>query len=129
MTSNPERRRYKRIIAFLPLRLIAVAGKIEPALVPLVTLNISKAGVCFPVPRRIDPGEFIEIEVTLLGLGLVREDVHISSVGRVVRIEAGKKHGWYKLAAAFGEPPPGDEPGWHKLLGAFDERSSSATNS
>src|ERR1700691_2835982 len=109
MMSNLERRRYKRITVFLPLRLIAVAGRVEPAPVPLMTLNISKAGVCFPAPRRIDPGEFIEVEVTLMGLGPDREDVHISNVGRVVRVEAAKKHGWHKLAIAFSEPPTGDE--------------------
>src|ERR1700722_10436817 len=121
MTSDPERRRYKRIIAVFPLRLIAVACRHEPVPLSLITLNISKGGVCFPVPRRIDPGEFIEVEVTLMGLGLNREDVRVSNVGRVVRVEAGKKHGWYRLAAAFGERPSGDEPGWHRLLAVFDE--------
>ena len=103
--SNRERRRHPRITAFLPLRLIAVGGKVEAAPAPLLTLNISKAGVCFPIPRRIDRGEFIEVEVTLLGAGLHREDVLISSTGQVVRVEAGRKPGWYKLAAVFDEPP------------------------
>lgn len=129
MISNQERRRYPRIIAFLPLRMIAVGGKIEHDPVPLLTLNISKAGVCFPIPRWIDAGESIEVEVTLPGIGLEREDVHISSVGRVVRIEAGKKHAWYKLAASFGEPPTDNEPGWHNIAGGFDKPPSSATNS
>jgi hypothetical protein len=116
-----ERRRYRRFIAWLPLRLTAVAGKIEPIPLSLLTLNISKAGVCFPVPRRIEPGELIEVEVTLLGAGLGGKDVHISSAGRVVRVDAGNKSGWYKLAAAFDEPPAGDQLAWHKLAADFGE--------
>jgi hypothetical protein len=81
MTSMPERRRYRRFMAWLPLRLTAVAGKIEPTPQPLLTLNISKAGVCFPAPRRIEPGELIEVEVTLLGVGPEAKDVHISGAG------------------------------------------------
>ena len=40
MTSMPERRRYRRFTAWLPLRLAAVAGKTEPATVTLLTQNI-----------------------------------------------------------------------------------------
>ena len=71
----PERRRYPRFTAWLPLRLTAVAGKIEPATVTLLTQNISKAGVCFPAPRRIEPGQFIEVEVALPGIGPGSKDV------------------------------------------------------
>ena len=116
-------------MAWLPLRLTAVSGKAESAPIPSLTLNISKAGVCFPAPLRIEPGEFIEVEVTLVGFGLNGEDVHISSAGRVVRVEAGKKPGWYKLAATFGEPPASDKPGWHNVASAFEEPPPSATNS
>jgi hypothetical protein len=123
--SNRERRRHPRITAFLPLRLIAVGGKIEADPIPLLTLNISKAGLCFPLPRRIDAGESIEVEVTLPGIGPDRQDVHITSVG----VEAGKKHDWYKLAASFGEPPTGNEPGWYKIAGALDKPPSSSTKS
>jgi hypothetical protein len=127
--SMPERRRYPRFIAWLPLRLTVVAGKIETAPVTLLTQNISKAGVCFPAPRRIEPGQFIEVEVTAAGIGPRGEDVHISSAGYIVRVESGNKPGWYKLAAAFGEPPAGDEPGWHKLAAEFEEPPPSETNS
>jgi hypothetical protein len=117
----PERRRYRRFIAWLPLRLTAVAGEIEPTPLSLLTLNISKAGVCFPAPRRIEPGELIEVEVTLVGAGLGGKDVHISSAGRVVRVDEGKKSGWYKLAAKFDEPPAGDQSAWSKFAAEFGE--------
>jgi hypothetical protein len=129
MTSMPERRRYPRFTAWLPLRLKAVSGKIEPAPMALLTQNISKAGLCFPAPRRIELGEYIEVEVTLMGTGHAGKDVHVSGSGLVVRVETGSRYGWYKLAAAFGEPPTGSEPGWYKLASTFDDPSSSATNS
>ena len=125
----PERRRYPRFTAWLPLRLAAVASKTEPATVTLLTQNISKAGVCFPAPRRFEPGQFIEVEVTLAGIGLSGKDVHISGAGYIVRVEPGNKPGWYKLAAAFGEPPAGDERGWHKLAAEFEEPPPSETDS
>ena len=125
----PERRRYPRFTAWLPLRLTAVAGKIEPATVTLLTQNISKAGVCFPAPRRIEPGQFIEVEVALPGIGPGSKDVQIFGAGYIVRIESGNKPGWYKLAATFGEPPAGDEPGWHKLAAEFEEPPAPETDS
>ena len=73
------------------------------------------------MPRLIEPGELIEVEVTLLGLGQEGKDVHISNTGRVVRVDAGNKSGWYKLAATFDEPPAGDQLAWHKLAADFEE--------
>ena len=125
----PERRRYRRFIAWLPLRLTAVAGKIERVPLTLLTQNISKAGVCFPAPRRIEPGQSIEVEVTAAGIGPGGKDVHIFGAGYIVRVESGHKPGWYKLAAAFGDPPSGNEPGWHKLAAEFEEPPPSETNS
>ena len=125
MTSIPERRRYPRFITWLPIRLTAVAGKIEPAAVTLLTQNISKAGLCFPAPRRVEPGQAIEVEVTVAGLGTDGKDIHIAGAGYVVRIEPGNKPGWYKLAAAFDEPPGDDERGWHKLVAEFEHPSGS----
>jgi hypothetical protein len=61
MTLMPERRRYPRFAAWLPLRLTAVAGKIELSTVNWLTQNISKAGVCFPAPRRTERGQAIEV--------------------------------------------------------------------
>jgi len=121
MTSMPERRRYPRFNAWLPLRLTAVEGKIEPAPLTLLTQNISKAGVCFPAPRRIEPGESVELEVTLLGAGPGGKDVHISGAGYIVRVESGSKPGWYKLAGAFGEPPSDDGPGWHEIADEYEK--------
>ena len=129
MTLMPERRRYPRFIAWLPIRLTAVAGKIEPAIETLLTQNISKAGVCFPAPRRIEPGQVIEVKVTLSGVGPGRKDVHISNEGYIVRTEPGNKPGWYKLAAAFDEPPSDDERGWRKLIAEFERPPSSETDS
>ena len=120
MMSMPERRRYRRFMAWLPLRLTAVGGKIEPNPLPLLTMNISKAGVYFPTPRRIEPGELIEVEVTMLGAGPEGKDVHISGAGRVVRVDASKTPGWYKLAATFDEPPAGDLPAWHKVVAKYE---------
>jgi hypothetical protein len=125
MTSMPERRRYPRFNAWLPLRLTAVAGKIESATVTLLTQNISKAGVCFRAPRWVEPGQAIEVEVTLVGFGPGGKDIHISGIGSIVRIDPGEIPGWYKLAAAFDELPADDERGWHKLAAEFDQRSPS----
>lgn len=121
MTSIAERRRYPRFTVWLPLRLTAVAGKIEPEPVTLLTQNISKAGVCFPAPRRIEPGQLVEVEVSIAGIGPGGSNVLISGAGYIVRVEFGIKPGWYKLAAAFGEPPNVDEPGWHNLAAEFEK--------
>jgi len=82
-----ERRRNPRFTARLPLRLTAATHKVKFGEIPLLTQNISKNGVCFPAPRRIEPGEFIEVEVTLVGHGPHGKDVHVSGAGRVVRAE------------------------------------------
>src|ERR1700694_2866559 len=116
MTSMPERRRYPRFITWLPIRLTAVAGKSEPATETFLTQNISKAGLCFPAPRRVEPGQAIEVEVTLAGLERDGKDSLISGGGYIVRVESGNKQGWYKLAAAFDEPPCDDKRAWHKLV-------------
>src|ERR1700674_4656210 len=125
MTSMPERRRYPRFITWLPIRLTAVAGKFEPAIETLVTQNISKAGLYFPAPRRVEPGQAIEVEVTLAGFGANGKDIHISGAGYVVRMEPDNKPGWYKLAAAFDESPSDDERAWHKLAARFKHPSGS----
>src|ERR1700737_3694077 len=126
MTSMPERRRYPRFITWLLFQLPAGAGKSDPAAVTLVTQNISKAGLCFPAPRRLEPGQAIEVEVTLAGFGPDGKDINISGEGYVVRIEPGNKPGWYKLAAEFDEPPGDDERGWHKLAAGFNPPSGSS---
>src|ERR1700694_5467985 len=125
MTSMSERRRYPRFFTWISIRLTAVAGTIEPEPVTLITQNISKAGLCFPAPRRIEPGQAIEVEVTLAGFRPDSKDIHISGEGYVVRIEPGNKPGRYKLAAAFDEPPGDDERGWHKLVAKFKHPSGS----
>ena len=91
----------------------------------MLTQNISKAGLCFPAPRRIEPGQAIEVEVTVAGLGTDGKDIHISGAGYVVRIEPGNKPGWYKLAAEFYEPPGDDERGWHELAARFKHPAGS----
>ena len=123
MTSTPERRRHPRFIAWLPLRLKAVGGIVEPNPAPLVTQNLSKAGLCFPSPQRIEPGQSIEVEVTLPGAGPGGNDICISSAGYIVRAESNKEPGWYRLAAAFEESPPGEEMDWQKLVAAFLKKS------
>ena len=72
MTSTSERRRYPRFAAWLPLSVTEVGGKIGPTLSTLLTQNISKAGLCFPAPGRIEPGQFIQVQVTLPGAGPTR---------------------------------------------------------
>jgi len=123
MTSMPERRRYPRFTAGLPLRLKVVGGRVEPDPAPLLTQNLSKTGLCFPSPQRIEPGQSIEVEVTLIGVGLVGNNIYISGTGYIVRAESAEKPGWYELAAAFDESPSGDEPAWQNLAAAFDEKS------
>jgi PilZ domain len=121
LTLASERRRYPRFTAWLPLRLTAATHKVELGDIPLLTQNVSKNGICFPSPRRIEPGEFIEVEVTLVGHGPHGKDVHVYGAGRVVRAEASQNPGWYKLAATFGESPSGDQPDWYNLVAEFEE--------
>jgi len=123
MTSTPERRRHPRFTAWLPLRLKVVGGIVEPKPAPLVTQNLSKTGLCFPSPQRIEPGQSIEVEVTLPGAGLSGSDTRILSTGYIVRAESTKEPGWYRLAAAFEESPPGNEQDWQKLIEAFIKKS------
>jgi hypothetical protein len=121
MTAGDERRRHPRCTAWLPLRLKAIGGQVEVEPLTLLTQNFSKTGLCFPAPRKIEPGETIEVEVTLLGVGLAGENINIAGTGRIVRAEAADKPGWYKLAAVIDEPRFGDDPGWQKLTAAFDD--------
>jgi hypothetical protein len=121
--STPERRRHPRFTAWLPLHLKVVGGIVEPNPAPLVTQNLSKTGLCFPSPRRIEPGQSIEVEVTLLGAGPGGNNICISSTGYIVRAESTKEPGWYRLAAAFDESPSGNEQDWQKLIEAFIKKS------
>ncbi len=123
MTSTSERRRHPRFTAWLPLRLKGVGGLAEPDPPHLVTQNLSKTGLCFPSPRRIEPGESIEVEVTFLGAGPGGNNICISSTGYVVRAESTQNQGWYKLAAAFDESPSGEDLDWQKLVAAFYKKS------
>jgi hypothetical protein len=121
MTSTPERRRHPRFTAWLPLRLKVVGGIVQHDPPPLVTQNLSKTGLCFPTPQRIEPGQKIEVEVTFPGAGLGGDSVSISSAGYIVRAESASKPGWYKLAAAFDESPSGDDLDWQKLVAALEK--------
>jgi hypothetical protein len=123
MTSTPERRRHPRFTALLPLRVKGVGGIVEPNPASLVTQNVSKTGLCFPSPQRIEPGQSIEVEVTLLGAGLVGNNISVSSTGYIVRAESSNTPGWYRLAAAFDESPSGDELDWQKLVARLDKKS------
>jgi hypothetical protein len=124
MTLLPERRHYPRFTAWLPLRLKVVGGVVEPNPLPLVTQNLSKTGLCFPTPRRIEPGQSIEVELTILGAGPGGNDICVTSTGRIVRAESAKKPGWYTLAAAFDQSPSAGELEWNKLFAGFDKRST-----
>lgn len=123
MTPTPDRRRYPRFTAWLPLRLKVVGGIVQSDPAPLLTQNLSMTGLCFPSPQRIEPGQSIEVEVTLLAAGLGGNNVSISSIGYIVRAESAKKPGWYKLAASFEDSPSREELEWHKLVVALDKRS------
>jgi hypothetical protein len=125
MTSMSERRRNPRFTAWLPLRVAAISGKLEPAAMTLLTRNISRRGICFSAPYGIEAGQFIEIEVTLPGAGPGGKDLHVSSEVFVLRIEPGNKPGWYVFAAALGEPTAGYELGWHRLVAEFERRPAS----
>ncbi len=123
MTATPDRRRHPRFTAWLPLRLKIVGGIIQHDSPPLLTQNLSKTGLCFPAPQRIEPGESIEVEVTFLGAGLGGNNICISSTGYIVRAESTKKPGWHKLAATFDESLSGDDLDWQKLVAAFYKKS------
>ena len=122
MTSMPERRRHPRFTALLPLRVKVVGGIVEPNPAPLVTQNLSKTGLCFPSPRRIEPSQSIEVEVIFLGAGLGGNNISVSSTGYIVRAESTRSPGWYRLAAAFNETPSGDERDWQRLVAAFEKK-------
>jgi PilZ domain-containing protein len=122
MTSTPERRRHPRFTAWLPLRLKVVGGIVQPDPAPLLTQNLSLTGLCFPAPQRIEPGQSIEVEVTLQGAGPDGNNLYISGTGYIVRAESAKKSGWYRLAAIFDESPSGDELEWQKLVAAVDKK-------
>jgi hypothetical protein len=96
---------------------------VQPDHAPLVTQNLSKTGLCFPSPQRIEPGRSIEVEVTFLGAGLDGSNISVSSTGRIVRAETAKTPGWFKLAAAFDESPSGDDLEWQKLVAALEKKS------
>jgi hypothetical protein len=100
-----------------------VGGVVEPHPAPLVTQNLSKTGLCFPSPRRIEPGLSIEVEVTFVGAELGGNNICVSSTGYIVRAESSKTPGWYKLAATFDESRAGDKLDWHKLVAALDKKS------
>jgi hypothetical protein len=100
-----------------------VGGIVEPNPAPLVTQNLSKTGLCFPSPQRIEPGQSIEVEVTLLGAGPGGNNICVSGTGYIVRAESTKDPGWYRLAAAFDESPSDDELAWQKLVAAFIKKS------
>jgi len=117
-----ERRRHPRFDAWLPLRLKAVGGIVEPYPEPLLTLNISKAGLCFHLPQPIEPGQSIEAEVTLLEAGPEGRHIYVSGTGHIVRAESAKKLGWYKLAAAFDEPPSGSKLDWQKIAAEYEKK-------
>ena len=123
MTLLPERRHYPRFTTWLPLRLKSVGGIVEPDPLPLVTQNLSKTGLCFPAPRRIEPGQSIEVEVTLLRAGPDSNNICVSGTGYIVRAESTKTPGWYTLAAAFDESTSDEELEWHKLIAAVDKKS------
>jgi hypothetical protein len=105
----------------MPFRLWLPAGKDDSAGATFLTKDISKSGLCFLAPRRVEPGAFIRVEVTLAGYGPGGNDIDISGAGYIVRAESSDKTGWHRLAAAFDEPPPGDEAGWNQLALAFRE--------
>jgi hypothetical protein len=99
----------------------AVGGKVENTPITLLTQNFSKTGLCFPSPRQIEPGETIEVEVTLLGAGPGGEDINIPGTGSIVRTEETDRIGWFKLAAVIDEPSSPDGTDWRKLAAAFQE--------
>ena len=123
MTSTPERRRHPRFTALLPLRVKVVGGIVKPNPAPLVTQNLSKTGLCFPSPQRIEPGQSIEVEVTFRGAGPRGNNISVSSTGYIVRAESSKTPGWYRLGASFDESPSGDDLEWQKLVAALEKKS------
>jgi hypothetical protein len=112
MTAMLERRQYPRFNVCVPLRLKAVGDRVETNPAPLLTQNLSKTGLCFPSPQRIEPGESIEVEVTLLGVGPGGNNICVSGSGYIVRAESTQTPGWHKLAAAFDESPFDDDLPW-----------------
>jgi hypothetical protein len=123
MTFTPDRRQHPRFTAWLPLRLKVVGGIAASDPAPLVTQNISKTGLCFPAPHRIEPGQPIEVEVTFLGAGPDGSNLCVSSTGYVVRAESGNSPGWFTLAAAFDKSPSDEDLKWNRLVAAYEKNS------
>jgi hypothetical protein len=88
----------------------------------LVTQNLSKTGLCFPSPKRIEPGQSIEVEVTFLGAARGGKNIRVSGAGYIVRAESAKTPGWYRLAATFDESPSAGKLDWQKLVAAFAKK-------
>ena len=123
MTPTPERRYHPRFTAWLPLRIKVVGGVVERDPAPLLTLNLSKTGLCFHSPQRIEPGQSIEVEVTFPSAGLTGNNIWVSSTGYIGRADLAKKPGWYKLAAAFDESSSDEEMDWQQLIAKFSNKS------
>jgi len=96
-----NRRNCARAFLRLPLRLVGVNGLELEFPIPLETRDISASGIYFVTPQRIEPGTAIAVEVALTDRPLGRGTVRMSTMARVVRIEAESSRGWYGLAAAF----------------------------
>ena len=97
----PEQREYPRASLRLPLRLRAIAGRIEDFPITLVTRDISSTGVFFLCPRKLSLGTQIELEVVLVSRPMGRGNVVIVSQARVTRLEPAAMPGWFGIAASF----------------------------
>ncbi|HEY4900086.1 MAG TPA: PilZ domain-containing protein [Terriglobales bacterium] len=56
----PDRRKQDRVITHLPIRIVSVDG--IPAFHPAMCINLSRGGIGFETPDRLDVGKVVEFE-------------------------------------------------------------------
>jgi PilZ domain-containing protein len=98
-----ERRRSPRASLMLPLHLMQVAGRPEPAPLSLVIKDISSSGVFFFSPKPLQPGLAIEMEIGLIERRPGCGNVQMHTAAHVVRAEEAGDYspGWHGCAASF----------------------------
>jgi hypothetical protein len=99
-----ERRVYPRAQLQLPMRILRIAGHLEPEFDQVMTIDISSSGLRTSCPFQIPVGTPVHLEVELVkrpsGCGTVR----LVTQAQVVRaVPDSQSQGWHTLAFSFDE--------------------------
>jgi hypothetical protein len=60
-----DRRRFPRLRETCRIRVKPISGAQIPGGAEVVTVNISGGGLCFRAEKRVEPGEFVAVEMTM----------------------------------------------------------------